>query len=275
MTTTAAPTVTSSFEDVLQDVADHGVGMLEGALSADDVADVRARLDQAALASERIGVPTRGYESVDPDERNQRVFLLFNLDPIFIDLIMRPIAVHFVHAVLGERYLISNFSANITEPGNQPMALHADQGYVPPPWAPRPFAVNVAWLLDDFAADVGATRYVPGSHLSGHGPEEGERYDTVAAEAPAGSLMVMDGRLWHQTGSNTTRDRHRAGLFGYYVMPWIRPQVNWNVALDPNVAASAPDGFLDLLGMTGGNLERLTGDAIHGPYIDSATAHLA
>jgi ectoine hydroxylase-related dioxygenase (phytanoyl-CoA dioxygenase family) len=194
------------------------------------------------------------------------VFLLFNRDPVFIDLIMRPVALQFVHESIGERFLISNFSANITGPGNQPMALHADQGYVPPPWPPLPFAVNVAWLLDDFTDDVGATRFVPGSHLLGHGPELGVTYDTVPAEAPAGSVMVMDGRLWHQTGANTTTDRERAGLFGYYAMPWLRPQVNWNNAIDPDVAATAPPAFLEALGILDGNRERLTGDAHNGPY---------
>ena len=150
--------------------------------------------------------------------------MLFNLDPIFIDLIVRPVARQFVTALLGDSFLISNFSANITGPGGGSMGLHADQGYVPPPWAPQPFAVNVGWILDDYTDEVGATRYVPGSHLLGHGPAAGEQYDTVPIEAAAGSIMVMDGRLWHQTGPNRTTDRTHAAAFGYYVLPWIRPQ---------------------------------------------------
>ena len=112
-------------------------------------------------------------------------------------------------------------------------------------------------MLDDFTPDVGATRYVPGSHLLGHGPDAGRTHDTVSIDAPAGSLLVMDGRLWHQTGVNTTVDRHRAALFGYYVLPWIRPQVNWNRALDPAVADSVAEEFLRRLGWFGGNQEEL------------------
>jgi ectoine hydroxylase-related dioxygenase (phytanoyl-CoA dioxygenase family) len=137
------------------------------------------------------------------------------------------------------------------------MGLHADQGYAPPPWPTSPLAINVAWILDDYTEDVGATRYVPGSHLLGHGPAQGEVHETASVLAPAGSLMVMDGRLWHQTGVNTTTDRHRAALFGYYVLPWIRPQVNWNRALDPGVVEGADEQFLHRLGYYGGNQEEL------------------
>ena len=66
---------------------------------------------------------------------------------------------------------------------------HADQGYAVPPWPPSPLAVNVAWVLDDYTPEVGATRYVPGSHLLGHGPEPGATYETVPIDAPAGSLV--------------------------------------------------------------------------------------
>jgi fumagillin biosynthesis dioxygenase len=250
------PTPTTSVDAALADVDAHGLAILTGALEADECADVRARLWSAADRSDFRGVPTRGY-GFDPDGNNRRVFLLFNLDPVFIKLIGHPLATRFVDAVLGPSWIISNFSANITGPGSGAMGLHADQGYALPPWPTSPLAINVAWILDDYTEDVGATRYVPGSHLLGHGPTPGEVHDTAPVLAPAGSLMVMDGRLWHQTGINTTADRHRAALFGYYVLPWIRPQVNWNRALDPDVVDAADEQFLHRLGYYGGNQDEL------------------
>lgn len=242
----SAPPSPASIDAALADLHDHGVAILEGALDASETADVRARLLRAAELSEARGFPTTNYE-FDPDGRNVRVFMLFNLDPIFLDLIVRPLARTFVHAALGEQFAISNFSANVLGPGAGSMVLHADQGYATEPWPPVPLAVNVGWLLDDFTEEVGATRYVPGSHLHGHNPDPGTTYESVSVEAPAGTLLVMDGRVWHQSGINRTTDRHRAALFGYYVRPWIRPQVNWNVFLDPEVAASLDAEMLDLL----------------------------
>ena len=245
---------TTSAAQALKDLDQHGAAILSGVLSSAETADVRRRLLDGAVRSEADGVPTRGY-AFDPDQRNQRVFHLFNLDPVFVDLIRHPAALQFVQHALGPEFLISNFSANITAPGSQKMILHADQGYVPAPWPAHPLACNVAWLLDDFTEENGGTRFIPGSHRHGHSPDPAATHDTVAIEAPAGSLLVMDGRVWHQTGENRSADCQRAALFGYYVLRWIRPQINWNAALWPEIVAALDADFLHLLGYYSGNVE--------------------
>ena len=49
--------------------------------------------------------------------------------------------------------------------------------------------------------------------------------------------------LVHQTGANQSRNCHRAALFGYYVVRWLRPQINWNAALWPEVAARTAEVY--------------------------------
>ena len=247
-------TLTADPDQASRDLAEHGLALLAGALSPHETREVRQRLEAAIAVSEADGVPTRGY-AFDSDDLNERVFHLFNLDAVFIDLIQRPLGVRFVEQILGRAFLISNFSANITAPGSRPMPLHADQGYVLPPWPDQPLACNVAWLLDDFTEENGGTRYVPGSHRLARGPAAGEAVNTVAIEAPAGSMLVMDGRLWHQTGANRSRDCRRAALFGYFVKRWLRPQINWNAALWPETIARLSPTFLDRLGYFHGNVE--------------------
>ena len=233
---------------------EHGFACVENALSVSQLTAAKQKLQSAISASEADGVPTRNY-AFDPDNHNQRVFHLFNFDDIFIELIQRPDALAFVRHQLGDAFLISNFSANITEPGNAKMQIHADQGYVPPPWPDTPLACNVAWLLDDFTVDNGGTCYVPGSHKRGHGPDPEKQYETVPIEAPAGSMLIMDGRLWHQTGENRTANQTRAALFGYYVLRWIRPQMSWNTMLWPETIEKLTPEFLHLLGYYTGNVE--------------------
>lgn len=237
-----------------QTLAQEGYAIVPEALDRAGAAEVRARLLAAAEASEADGVPTRGYP-FDPDRANVRVFHLFNLDPVFVEMIAHPSALFFVRALLGDDFLISNFSANITAPGSARMQLHADQGYVMPPWPAEPLACNVAWLLDDFTEENGGTRYVPRSHLKGQNPQASDEVASVPISAPAGSLLVMDGRLWHQTGANQSPDTRRAALFGYYVRRWLRPQINWNAALWPETVARLTPGFLHLLGYYSGNVE--------------------
>ena len=72
--------------------------------------------------------------------------------------------------------------------------------------------------------------------------------DTVAIEAPAGSMVAMEGRVWHKTGNNRTADERRAGVFAWYTTPIYRPQENWFLALDDQVVDTASDDLLVLLG---------------------------
>jgi ectoine hydroxylase-related dioxygenase (phytanoyl-CoA dioxygenase family) len=52
----------------------------------------------------------------------------------------------------------------------------------------------------------------------------------------------MDGRLWHTSGANRTRDEDRALLFGYYSRRAIAPQANWRRELSPATRATlAPE----------------------------------
>ena len=57
-------------------------------------------------------------------------------------------------------------------------------------------------------------------------------------EAKAGSIIAMDGRLWHTSGKNITEGEDRALLFAYYVRDFLRGQVNFNALLDPALKAS-------------------------------------
>ena len=233
--TANAPAPKATLDAALDDVRTHGVGVWAGALSAAETDDVRARLWDVARRKEQAG--KRDFFPVDADTNNIRLLNLIDWDPYFIELSARDIVLDAVKAVIGERILMSNYSANIMGPGAGSMLLHADQGYVAEPWPPVPLAVNVGWMIDDFADEVGATRIVPGSHRAEANPLPDRVYETVPFEGPAGSMLIMDGRVWHTSGVNRTGDRHRAGIFGYYVLPWIRQQINWREALSPQTVA--------------------------------------
>ena len=150
-------------QHALQQMNGDGFCVIEDVLAAAQCRDVRRRLLAAAEESERRGVPTF-IPTLDPNPANVRVFNLLQLDAVFRELIVHPVALSLVRARLGEDFLISNFTANIARPGSRSMTVHSDQSIViPEPWL-EPWAINIIWCLDDVTEANGGTRYLPGSH---------------------------------------------------------------------------------------------------------------
>jgi fumagillin biosynthesis dioxygenase len=217
---------------------ENGFCIFPETLLGGDLKRARVALDCGAEAAQSMGIAY--LKGLDPNAANIRVSNLPALDAVFIDLLMRDDALAAAEALLGPHFLISNFSANIALPGSKSMRLHSDQSLViPSPWT-QAFAMNIIWCLDDVHADNGATLYLPGSH-NFQSPDEVPA-DALSKmrpfEAPAGSFIPMDGRLWHTSGSNVTADEQRRMLFAYYSADFIRQEINWALALPSEVQAT-------------------------------------
>jgi fumagillin biosynthesis dioxygenase len=224
---------------VAEQLARDGVAIVPGVLSADEAAAALDALWAASRASQAQGIPTH-IETLDPNDRNVRVFDIIALDPLFAELIAHPVADRIVSDLLGPDYIVSNFTANIARPGSGSMFVHSDTALVlPEPWL-APQSVNVIWCLTDVHPDNGATLHIPGSHHYRTRDEvpADPMAEMVPFSAPAGSIVVMEGRIWHTSGANITADEDRALLFGYYTKPFIRPQWNFTAALAPEVQAA-------------------------------------
>lgn len=228
------------------------------------------RLWAAVAETQRRGVSTF-MPVLDPNASNVRVFFLMELDPVFRELIAHPLAVDIVQSLLGPDFLISNFTANIARPGSKSMALHSDQSLVvPEPWV-QPWALNIIWCLTDVTFENGATLFIPGSHrwqTRADVPADAVRR-LRPFEARAGSIIAMEGRLWHTSGANITADQDRALLFGYYTRPFLRQQVNWNAGLSAGTQASLDPQMRRWLGL---DVTANTGDAPDLRYLEDQFA---
>ncbi|MGH9853514.1 MAG: phytanoyl-CoA dioxygenase family protein, partial [Blastocatellia bacterium] len=75
--------------------------------------------------------------------------------------------------------------------------------------------------LDDFTAENGAPRYVPGTHRSGRLPQDvlpdpaAPHPDEALITGRAGDVVVMNAHLWHGGTANRT-DRPRLAMHSFY-----------------------------------------------------------
>ena len=245
--TAALPSITDDLDQAERDLREHGICFVSGVLTAEQLADVRAGLYRAARLDTRRKLTHSGFR-LDYGEGNHRVWNTLSLDPVFSDLAEHPAALRLVRSVLGWPALLGNQSANIAMPGCEGGLLHADQGFIQEPWPALPQGCNVAWCIDEFTEENGATRFVPGSVRHHRPPGETDEDRSVAAVAPAGTMVVFESRIWHRTGTNRTGDQSRAALFNWYTRPIYRPQENWFLSLNPRILEGASEEMLVLLG---------------------------
>lgn len=239
------PNATKDKDRAIADLQKHGLCVLEDAIDQTMLKDLRevvyleARTDPA-----RTSAP---HFNLDRDSGNQRIWNLPRRSPLFVELVEHPLALELVQSMLGWPFLLSNFSANIANAQAGGGELHADQFFVPQPWNAAQ-GVNICWCIDDFTAENGATEIVPGSVQMGRSPENGEKAKSIPVVAKAGSIIALDGRLWHRTGINKTESESRAALFAWYSAHIYRTQENWFLSLDPSVVQFGSKTLLTLLG---------------------------
>jgi ectoine hydroxylase-related dioxygenase (phytanoyl-CoA dioxygenase family) len=239
MTSPVLPTPTTDQAEAVSDLREHGYCVLADVLDVDTVARLRHAVDLIAHRE-------RGEGTSWNSSGNQKCFNLVNHGLEFLQLAEHPTALTFAAEQLGPHPLLSSLTANVTRPSNVQQGLHADQQYVPPPWS-HVSSMNVVWALDDFTEDNGATVVVPGSHREGRPPQP-DAGPLVSITGPAGSAVVLDGRVWHASGVNRTADEARTAILAHYCAPWIRQQENVFRSLDPSVRARLTPGQRALLG---------------------------
>ena len=158
-------------------------------------------------------------------------------DPVYV----HPPLLEACASVIGKPFRLSTMLGRTLRPGVRAQELHVDLARDDPA---RPM-IGFILMVDDFRADNGATRFVPGSHRWLEVPENvmPDRHAAYTGEVIAcgfaGSLIVFDASIWHGHTANTSGVARRS-IQGYFI------------------PRTAPSGFNLLERMQADTLERLS-----------------
>ena len=150
----------------------------------------------------------------------QRLANLMDKGEVFGRVVADPAILEMVGQVLGNDFKLSSLNARSANPLNaSSQPLHADGGGIADE---RGYWVcNAVWMIDEFTAENGAIRAVPGSHTWKQLPQQvranpAEAHpDEVLVTGPAGTVVVMNAHTWHGGTENRTA-RPRCALHSFY-----------------------------------------------------------
>lgn len=199
-----------------------GFVVIEGLLSPSETLAAKTAILELA-ASERESGIAHNY-----GPNMQRVWNLLNKHPVFQDLITSPQILAWMEHLFdrptsSQKYYLSSLQANMNKAGAPGLHLHIDTP-IPEPLPPWIIKANTIWILDDFTQTNGATEVIPGSHKRTRKPRRDDPADEegiIKVIAPAGSVIITHGALWHRSGANRS-SQDRTVLLGSFAASFAR-----------------------------------------------------
>jgi ectoine hydroxylase-related dioxygenase (phytanoyl-CoA dioxygenase family) len=233
------PAAGSSGSDVAQRLMRDGYVVVSGMMADADLEAARADLGRVLAATKTGRNAFEGFST-------QRIYALFAKTRTFDRAAIHPLLLEVLDHVLGHYQLSAPVGIRIG-PGEKAQVLHTDDMIYPIPRPHPPVVVNTMWPLDEFTAENGATRFIPGSHgwEPGRRPAAGDAVST--ATMSPGSAMFYLGSLWHGGGENKT-SRPRLGVILEYAAGWLRQQENHCLAVPRATVRQLPERLAELLG---------------------------
>lgn len=226
--------------------AAHALLMAEGYVVVRGLADPATMGRLAAETAPLFGAQPVGSEGNWTKRIHSRTLAV---SPTYGALVTHPFALALCDRVLTPncvRYQLSSIQGIQVFPGAADQDLHRDDAIFRLP-RPRPeMELNMMWAVDDFTAENGATRLLPGSHRWGDDRRPANEPVVIAA-MPRGSLLVWLGSTWHGAGANRSR-QPRTGAYVGYSLGWLRQEETLYLALPPAVARRLPEPLQRLVG---------------------------
>lgn len=203
------PTLEQRLEDLKQD----GYVYFPGALSREEIVELRTAMDRLEARPDEFD---RHTDPESHDFLNKSVNNVFNRDPIFFTCLDRPEVIDVVEAAHGTDCHVIGMTAWMTGPGRPEQGIHVDwqplelpEDVMDDPRVELPvYITTVHYYLDDIYEELGPTQFIPGSHRAGRRPSDGE--STWRGVEPrsilclAGDAVLFRCEVWHRGTANTS-----------------------------------------------------------------------
>jgi len=173
----------------------------------------------------------RAVLTADPSDvsirSSTRVHDFVNRGPEFDSLYVCRSVLAACCQIIGRPFKLSTMLARTLDPGAPAQPLHVDVKREADGWPLVGFII----MVDEFDAENGATRFVPGSHLLPREPNDLMNGATDACEGevlacgPAGSMIIFNGSVWHGHAANRSNRRRRL-VQGSFIPREARASIN-------------------------------------------------
>ncbi len=215
-------------EQALLGINNDGWCVLKNIIPLTEVDEIRDQVQQSV----------NHYRNPDAPRSIGHVSGFVRYDQSLIPYLADGRVMEIVTSLLGEYARVSFTSATINEPGNERGGWHADwpfnqtnAGCIKSPYADAVVHLTTIWMLVPFTISNGGTLVVLGSHRSPDNPTGGNgvpSHEPHPAEdqacGEAGSVLVMDSRLWHATAPNLS-DHPRVAVVVRYAPWWLNLEI--------------------------------------------------
>ena len=211
-----APTI----DDDLLRLRVDGWCLLRGVIPETEVEDVRESVLRTMASREH---------------REDRDFLAHNSD--FVRYVAEPRILAILEALWGPFHRVGWTGPTFRHPGDVREQWHVDWPFgrrpaagILPPFPDAVMYLTSIWMLSPFLPDSGGTIIAPGTHRSGIDPttdamidEKAPRSTEMRVSGEAGSVALLDSRLWH-ANANYRGTEPRAAMRVCYAPWWLNLQ---------------------------------------------------
>ena len=214
----------------VEEIRRRGYTVIENSYTPDEVEYTKRAIETIyADQLEQSGGQKELEKSGDANIARQ----LLAYDEFFLGKATNPQVIDIVRSTMGEYFILYQQNGNLNRPNisNTTAPWHRDLTF----WhmtSSRPLALSALHIVSAFTKENGAVWILPGSQKEEAFPS----FPFVDANkellvAPAGSICVLDSRMFHCSGTNTT-DEIRYSINHMYTMPLITQQISLPRMLD-------------------------------------------